>query len=129
VIREQASRWMHYTVSWINQTLPYFQNTWVASFTLVGLNVICFEVALRVCRCTYRLFSRNRPTAPLSSSDARARAWGLGIAFATLVGLGNWTFCRLLSLPLSRGRVGAISLSTCLIYLFWKTYHHPCVKK
>lgn len=129
VLREQASRWMHYIVRWINQASSYLQNPWVASLTLVGLNVACFEVALLVCRCTYRLFSQNRPAAPLSGGDDHARAWGLGIAFTTLVGLGNWTFCRLFSLSLSRGTVAAISVPTCLIYLFWRTYSNAGAKK
>jgi hypothetical protein len=108
-------------VRWIDNASFYLQNRWLAGLTLIGMNIVCFEIVLSIYRLVNFFLNRNSPYELLSETERNERAFGLGVVFVATLGLTNWVFCKILLLPLSIGNMIAISLPTGLIYLFWKT--------
>lgn len=122
LFRLHASQWANITVRWIDGASLHLQNPWAAGASVFVMNLIFFEVALRVCRSFHRIINRDTPYELIPECDRNAAALGLGTLFVATVGLANWAFCKMLRLPLSNWNVAAISLPTGFFYLIWKSY-------
>lgn len=111
------SRWIGYSVGWICKASPYVQNPYVASATLIGINVALFEIAVLVTKLfnqSLNLFVRYDDASAKSQNIRQAL---LGTLFFTIYVGGQWALHGMLRLPLSPVKVIVISLPTFLVYL------------
>ncbi len=120
-LQAEAIQWAQRSVRWINQSSPYLQNIWVESSVLVGINMVCFEVAAFISHLVHKILNYYQSIDALSDHDHKIRSVELGVVFTATFGVANWTFCKVLQLPVSIGQWAVITLPTIVIYLFWKT--------
>ena len=114
----QVSQWANYAIRWLDKASPYLQNSWLAGLALVGINIVCFEIALSICRFIHYVLNQNAHDEVLSTNERNARALGLGAVFVATLGFANLFFCKMLCLPFSAGKVALISLPTAVCFLY-----------
>jgi hypothetical protein len=117
----QMGQWINHTVKWIDKISLYLQDARLASLALVGMNIVCFQVALSICRFIHYIFKPNASSETISVSESNARALGLGVVFVGTLGFANYTFSKVFHLPITTWKIVLISLSTNVFYLYWKT--------
>lgn len=110
-----------YTVKWIDVASPYIQNSPASYISLIGANIILFEVAVAISRLVSRLLNVYHDYDDLMDAAKKRRCVGLGLFFVSIIGTGNLIFCKNFRLPLFPWKVIAVSFTTCLVYLYCKT--------
>jgi len=107
-------------VKHIDTASLYVQNKFVAYLSLIGANLIFFELAVFICSLVNDFFNHHHNYESLSESDRYGRSLCLGTIFFSILGGSNRIFCKSLRIPLSNIGVGIVSGLTCLIYIYYK---------
>lgn len=117
----QIGHWSHYTVRVIHHVSPYFQNSWITGAALIGLNIICFEASLSICHVIYKTFYKQTQKENIAIHASNERTLSLGMLFVATMGIANWAFCHMVQPSLSNWKIVALSVTTAVGYLVWKT--------
>lgn len=120
-IRDLTTQWLQYCVKWVKNASLYLKNGWIAGATLVGYNVICFELILSICRIAQSLLYPSFSYDQLSEEERNAMSFRFMLGFSTSIGLANWTFWKLLQPSLTIAQMVIVSTATCFTYLYLKT--------
>lgn len=111
-----------YIFKWLNSASLSVQNRSVVTYlSLVGANLVFFEVAIAICQVVDGVFNKYCNYEDLSATDQIRRSWCLGALFISILGGSNWVFCKSLLIPFSPWKVGIVSSATCFIYLCYKS--------
>lgn len=118
-----GSQWSKHIVKWLDSASHYLPASSTAYVSVIGANLVFFEVAVNVCRVVHHCSMRSSEDYYEMPSDDRInRSLVLGGLFVATLGVSNWAFCKLLHLPLSKWKIVALSIGTCLIYLSYKAW-------
>lgn len=120
-IYAQVGSWVNYSVRLIDASSPYLQRPLASTAFLIGMNLGFFEAALRIGKMVNHLLESYEPRENLTDRGKNFRAVLLGSTFAGLIGIANYSICKMFRIPLETWKVISIVIITGVFWLIWKT--------